>query len=370
MKKITILSLHLNVGGIENCVSSLANLLCDAYDVEIVSTYKFKNSPFYYINDKVKIKYLIDNTPNKKEFKKALKSFQIANTFKEGFKSLKILYLKYKLNKNYIKKCDSDIIISTRDYFNKLIGKYANCKQKIAWEHNYPKDKKYYKKVVKSCKDIDYLVNVTEDINDIYKKDLKEKCICINNFVDELPTITSNLNNKNLISVGRLSKEKGFVDLIKVFNQVYKKNNKVHLDIIGDGEEYNNIYQEIQKHNLNHAVTMHGYKDKKFINMLYQNSCIYVMTSLTESFGLVLVEAMSYGLPCIAFDSAEGAKTIINNNGYLIKDRDINQMAITILKLLDDKEKLKELSNNALETSKKYDKKIIKKHWLKLLERS
>ena len=369
MKKITILSLHLNVGGIENCVTSLANLLCDKYNVEIVSTYKFSDKPFYYINEKVKIKYLINETPNKKEFKKSLKSFQIANTLKEGIKSLKILYKKRNLNIKYLKSCDSDIIISTRDYFNLLVGKYANCKQKIAWEHNYPKDKKYYQKVVKSCRNVNYLVNVTEDINNIYKKDLKEKSICINNFVDQLPTITSSLNNYNLISVGRLSKEKGFIDLIKVFNQIYKKNNRVHLDIIGDGEEYQNIYQEIQKHNLNSAITLHGYKEKEFINMLYQNSCMYLMTSYTESFGLVLIEAMSYGLPCIAFDSAEGARTIIDNNGYLIENRDINKMATTTLQLLDDKEKLLELSENAIKTSKKYDKNIIKQHWLKLLER-
>src|SRR5574344_342363 len=98
MEKITILSLHLNVGGIENCVTSLANLLCDQYNVEIVSTYRFGDKPFYNVDERVKIKYLINGTPNKKEFKNSLKRFQIVNLLKEGFKSIRTLKQKRTLN--------------------------------------------------------------------------------------------------------------------------------------------------------------------------------------------------------------------------------------------------------------------------------
>ena len=94
------------------------------------------------------------------------------------------------------------------------------------------------------------------------------------------------------------------------------------------------------------------------------------MTSYTESFGLVLIEAMSYGLPCISFTSAEGASELINDglNGYLINDRNIDQMAVTALNLLKDKEILAKLSENALEVSKKYQKDIVKEDWIKLIE--
>ena len=94
MKKITILCLHLGYGGIEVAVSNLANMLCNNYNVEIVSIYNIYGKPVYDINKKVIIKYLYDGGPNKKEFKESLKKLQLIKTLKEGIKSIKILKIK------------------------------------------------------------------------------------------------------------------------------------------------------------------------------------------------------------------------------------------------------------------------------------
>ena len=126
MKKITILALHLGTGGIENAISCLANILIEKYEVEIIATYKINEKPAFYLNPKIKIKYLMEDLkPNAQEFKKALKQFNVKNIFKEGFKALKILYLKKKLMIDEIKKLDSDIVISTRDIHNEWLGKYG-----------------------------------------------------------------------------------------------------------------------------------------------------------------------------------------------------------------------------------------------------
>ena len=94
MKKITILCLHLGYGGIEVAISNLANMLIDNYDIEIVSNYNIYGKPFYKLDDRIKIEYLYNGGPNKKEFKSALKKLNIFKVIKEGFKSIKILYLK------------------------------------------------------------------------------------------------------------------------------------------------------------------------------------------------------------------------------------------------------------------------------------
>ena len=76
----------------------------------------------------------------------------------------------------------------------------------------------------------------------------------------------------------------------------------------------------ILDNNLDDCVTLHGFKGKEDLNKLLSDASIYLMCSYTESFGIVLLEAMSFGIPCLAFDSAEGAREVIEDgkNGFLI----------------------------------------------------
>ena len=184
-----------------------------------------------------------------------------------------------------------------------------------------------------------------------------------------MPKAQSKLDKNNVISIGRFSKEKDFVTLLKVFKEVKKSNASVNLYLIGDGEESGNIKQYIKTNNLESSVILPGFLDQTEIEKYMLNSKIYVMTSITESFGLVLIEAMSYGLPCIAFDSASGARELIKNdkNGYLVSNRNIKKMADKIVELMNCKN-IYNYSNETQLTSKKYLIKNIKKIWIDLLE--
>ena len=78
MKKVTILALHLNYGGIERFITNLANGISDDYNVEIISTYKLLDKPFFNLNDNISVKYLITNLkPNKSLVKKYMKEHAI-----------------------------------------------------------------------------------------------------------------------------------------------------------------------------------------------------------------------------------------------------------------------------------------------------
>jgi len=379
MKKITIFSLHLGYGGIEKCVANLANLLCKEYDVEIIATYKLEDIPAFDINKKVKINYLIDKyKPNREEWKKALKKLNIIKLVKETYIALKVLSLRKSKTTEAMKQCDSDVMISTRVLFNKWLGMYGKSKAyKIGWEHNHHhQDLEYANSVANSCRNLDSLVLVSDSLRNYYKKkmkqmDIKCRCVFIPNMLDSIPKTTSKLTEKRIISVGRLSKEKGYVDLIEVFKEFNKTNPNWHLDIVGDGSEKNKIVDHIYQYNLTNNVTVHGYLKKKEIDELLKKSSLYIMTSYTESFGIVLIEAMSHGIPCLAFTSAEGANDLIINdtNGYLIENRDFDEMVNKINELVNDNNKLLELGKNARETSLKYSSEIIKQEWLKLLKR-
>ena len=377
MKKITILSLHLGYGGIERSVASLANMLKDNFEVEIVSVYHLYDKPSFYIDENVKIKYLLDDLkPNKKEVKTALKKFHLRKLVKESFKSIKVLYYRKSETIRYIESCDSDIIISTRDIFNEWLGDYGKQSVlKIGWEHNHHHgNMDYARKIIKSCKKLDYLVLVSNALQEFYSEKMRNqkcKCVFIPNVIEDIPKYNSSLKEKRLISVGRLSKEKGYIDLLNVFESIHKDYPDWHLDIIGAGEEEETLKEYISNHDLEKGITLHGFKDKDYIFNLLKKSSIYLMTSHTESFGIVLLEAMSVGLPCIAFSSAEGANEIITSgyNGYLIKNRNIEAYIRKTEDLMNDIETRKKLGKNAKKSVEKYQSTLVKKDWLDLIEK-
>lgn len=374
MKKITILALHLGYGGIERCISNLVNSLCDDYDIEIVSTYKILDKPAFKIDSKVNIKYLItDMKPNKKEIKESLKKLKLITFMKESRKAQKILKLKKELMINYIKNCHSDIIISTRDIHNLWLSKYGNdnC-LKIGWEHNFHNNnQKYINKIIKSVYGLDYFVLVSKSLKEFYDgKTGNCKCVYIPNSISYMPKNKSKLYGKNLISVGRLEIEKGYSDLIDVFSLVHKVYPDWKLNIMGDGSLKEELQRKINKLNLTDSIILHGFRDSKYIEKELLKSSIYLMSSTTESFGLVLIEASSFGLPCIAFTSASGACEIIKDNwdGYLIEDRDKEKMAKRIINLIKNPERRIIMGDNAYKKSINYISDNIKDNWIKLFE--
>lgn len=395
MKKIIIPVLHLSYGGIEKAVVSLANELIKENDVEIVSLYKIHDYPPFKINEKVKVVYLLEDDIARRtedykiyffHFKwlKLIKSLyndyfrklKFLTFFKDMFKSLYILMFKNKIMARYIKKSDGDVYIATRPIHNKIIGKYRKKNSiSIAWEHNHHhNNKKVADEVVKSVKNCDYLITVSKDLESFYQKECKKmhyntKVVHIPNFLENIPVKKAALNNFNIINVGRLSQEKGQFALVSAFASAFKKNNKLFLYLVGSGHDYDALEENIKERDLTSSIKMTGFKSGDELEQLYLNSSLFVMTSFTESFGLVLIEAMSYGIPCLAFDSAEGAREIISNdyNGYLIKKRDEKELVNKILELMSDRKKLKELSCNAVKTSLEYSKEKVTKKWKNLI---
>lgn len=382
MKKITILALHLGVGGTENAIISLSNILCKKYEVEIISTYKLKEDSAFEINPKVKVTYLMtDLKPNRLELKQAIKNHNIFSIIKELFISAKVLYLRRKLNIKAIKNLDSDVIISTRYFHNKWSGKYGKKGTlKIAQEHNHHNNnKRYINKTLRCIKNIDYFIPVSKELTDFYNekienknkfKPIKTKCMYIPLCLDNYPEKEADLNSKNIISVGRLAKEKGYLDLLKVFKTVNEKYPEWKLNIVGDGEEKEAIKNKIKEYNLENSVTLLGFKNKNELDEIYKNSSIYVMTSYTESFGLVLLEAESYGIPILALDSAQGAKEIIQNekNGYLIQNRNLEEMSKKIIKLIEDKDLRKQLGHQGRVLSEEYKKDNVANTWYEIID--
>lgn len=374
MKNLAFLVLHLGYGGAERAVIAEANLLCEFCNVEIISFYKLYDKPAFDINPKIKITYLTENLlPNRDELRSAIRNKNIIGLFREGLKSIKILYLRSALMKKAIKNLNADIVISSRYLYHRLLT--SNVKKGtvcIAQEHNHHNgDEKYIKQQINAVRDMDYFMPVSKELTDFYKDRVvgKVKCRYIPHHLEYIPETLSPLTEKNLISVGRLSQEKGMDDLIRVFAEVYKKHPDWKLQIAGDGDCRPQLEELIKQLNLEQSVILHGFKNREEINRLLNSSSIYVMTSHTESFGLVLIEAQSFGLPCVAFDSARGACEILadKENGILIKNRSVPEMADAIDQLITDFNYRTSLGKNGRSNAEKYSYESIKEQWIEFI---
>ena len=369
-KRIVILALTLGYGGIEKYISSLCKMFKNDYSVRIICNYKELEKPaFNYYN--ASIEYLINHGFSSVSVKELIKKRRYIKAVIEFIKRFRTKHLEKSLMKKKVKNLDCDVVITTRLSHNKIVNKHLKNKKilKIATEHNsYDIALNYDKNICNSVSNYDYLVLVSKTQKKHYDK-MFERCVYIPNVIDQESPKLSNLDSLNLISVGRFSPEKGFLDLIKVMQRLVKNNNKIKLYLIGDGYQKKEITNLISELKLDDNVFLPGYKSQEELHKYYLKSSLYVMTSHHESFGIVLLEAMSHGVPCIAFDSAKGAKEIlIESGGILVKNRDINAMSSATMKLLDNKSELLKLQDAGVNYVKKYTSNKVRKKWIALID--
>lgn len=371
--KISFLTLHLGYGGIETSTINTANALINDYDVEIISFYHLNNDQEKLLNKKVKVKYLYDGEPNREKFLNNLKEKKLFMTFIEGLKSFKILLLKKYLLINEIISSDSKFIVSTRWDFSILLSKYKSKSTiAIAQEHHHHNNNQKYIKVLKNkYKKIDYLFALTnslaKDYNEFLKHNKNIKIVVVPNMLIYYPDKISELKYDNVIYVGRLHKGKKVADLIDI---VDKTKNVKKFYIIGDGEDYNELNKIIKLKKLENKIDLLGYKNQLEIGKYLRKSSIFVLSSISEGLPMVLLEAMSYGIPCIAFRTDSGISDIIinNKNGYIIDYRDKEEFSKKIDYLLNDKVLIKTFSKNAIKKSQEFSSSNILKIWNQILK--
>lgn len=176
----------------------------------------------------------------------------------------------------------------------------------------------------------------------------------------------SNLESKRAIFVGRYYRQKGIPDLVRIWEIVHKRHPDWHLDMYGDGDFIEIPATEEERLQMN----IHAHKTVADIFERYLNSSILLLTSLYEPFGLVMPEAMSCGLPVVAFDCPSGPAQIITDgvDGFLIKNRDVELFADKVCSLIESFELRHTMGKAAIESSQRYSTDHIMAQWMSLFK--
>lgn len=376
MKIVYVIETLASTGGTEKMISQKANYLADKLgnDVTIITCSQNVSQPnIFSLSDRVRQIYL--GIPLYSQYQ---------------YKYPKRLWLKYKLNKQLqssinaaIQKSDPNILIGVSHFNADVICSINTRAKKIIECHEarfftlsgksqhqnlisklYLKIYRfhYFKTIEKKA---DVVVTLTQGDKELWNK--ARRIEVIPNFSNISVNTVSSCNMKRVISVGRLSWEKGYERLIKIWRIIALRYPDWHLDIYGEGELENIIKEEISEREIKN-IYFHNYTNR--INDEYSKSSIFVMTSHYEGFGLVLLEAMRHGVPCVAFNCPFGPSCIIENDqsGFLVENDNINIFAEKLSLLIKDDVLRKNFSRKAIIRSKVFTIENVMEQWKSLFE--
>lgn len=173
---------------------------------------------------------------------------------------------------------------------------------------------------------------------EIFKFSGRKDIVVVPNIVD-CDKFTQSYNNKNekftFLTVCYLSQNKGIDILIKAFYKAFFKSN-VNLRIVGDGNEKNNLEELVKKLGLGEQVFFTGYASRETV-VEEMNGCdAFVLPSRYETFGVVLIEALSCGKPVISTKTAGPIDIIDDQNGILTNIGDIDGLSQAMVSIIDN----------------------------------
>jgi len=350
--KIAFIISSLDSGGAERVLSLMANYWAQKnYRIIIITL--GNSRPFYSLEDGIQIEQL-----------SLLKnSVSVFNAIANNIERVKVI------SKRLI-KIDPDIVISFMTETNiittigcRIINKPIIIAERISYDFLTSRAWVNLRKLVYRFSN----ALIVQTVYDKEKYNRLANTFVINNPLNIKETIpNNNREDKNILAVGRLNRQKGFDRLIKAFSRLDQKDWK--LTIIGEGGERKNLEKLINDLSLADYVSMPGRTET--IDKWYQKSPIFVLSSRMEGFPNVLCEAMAYGCACVSFDCIAGPNEIITDkiDGYLVRNGDLHALSTRINLLINDAEERRRIGKEAMKISDRLNIDSIMGQWDKIIQ--
>lgn len=305
-----------------------------------------------------------------------------ADDWKSKFHLLKGIIIKRRKHKQFLtkilKEINPNIVISvgqSEKYFlPEIKGKWKTIRE-FHYDKFYRirKANSFLKKIVArlinfydynyKIRKYDHIVVLTE--RDFYNWRKNDKVVIIPNMV-QCKIGEYIQDSKTIVTVGRIEKEKNQASLIRVVAPILKQYSDWKLEIYGKGSEIGNLKNLINLLDLNKNIFLKG--EIKDPSKAFSNSSIFVLTSLYEGFGLVIIEAMAYGVPVVSYNSPCGPAEIIqhNKNGIIIELNNEVELGNSIKYLIQNKEERIRLGQEGKKRYFDFVPENIYPKWIKL----
>ena len=371
-KQVNIIALHLGVGGVEKAIMSMANLFAERYDVRLYSVYKLPGSPALPIDERVSVRYLLRDVPNREEWKAAIRNRDLCAFWKESLRSLRILTGKKSVVRKMIKNTTQGVIITTRHEDNLPLSRYgAKDVLKIGQlHHDHCFERKYVRAFKHGYKNLDILALLTPQLVDEAAAIMKghndhTELIYMPNFLDYYPEPPSDdRREKTVIAVGRVTEVKRFDLLVEQFIHMHARVPDWKLKLIGDGEDLPKLRETVEK---NHAdyIELTGQMDNALVEQEMCRASVFAMSSQSEGLPFVLLEAQSCALPIVAYDVRVGPGFVVHDgvDGYLIPEGNRAQYEDKLAALMNAPEDRARMGCQARQNSEEFSRERVAEKW-------
>lgn len=354
-----------SVGGIVRSVSNLANHLVERYDVEFLGMRWLQGERGYPLDPRVKVSYVVDGS-RRGRWLDRLPSTVHPEAGKAGLSALTDLQLRRRL-----RTLPPGIVISTRPMLHLAAARWGNGRHVLVGQDhmNFPRRQEagQLPALGQALAQLDSFVVLTHADARDYRElvpDAAGKVRVIRNTTPWTATPAEpTADPKVVVAAGRLVAQKGFDRLIAAYAPIARTHPDWQLHIYGEGTGRRRLERKIARLGLRRHVILKGYAPD--FDRVLDHASLFAMTSRFEGFPMVLVEAMSKGVPAVSFDCPRGPDEIITDglNGRLVVDGDMPGFTRALVGLMDDPHQRRRMAAEALRTASEFRPETVMKQW-------
>jgi glycosyltransferase involved in cell wall biosynthesis len=365
------------VGGTDRVITEKANYFAEKlkYEVYIITAHQ-KNKPYFYpLSNKVRHIDLDVDFP-----KQYHRSF-----FSRGIMYFTLICLYRKRLEKLLNELKLDIVISAISREIDFLHKLSDGSVKLVEAHlakEYLRDfhempsrgflyslvGKYFTwKLERAVAKFDEFVVLTKQDSNSWGR-IRGSIVIPNSLTFKVNGL-SECTGKTVISVGRMYDQKGYDLLIDAWSWVHSRHEDWILNIFGQGTLHDQLQDQIDRLGLGECVFLN--EPVQNIADKYAESTFYVMSSRFEGFPMVLLEAMSCGLPIVSFNCPNGPSELIaeGEDGLIVENGNVDQLAEKIIYMIENEEDRIRMGKNAQRNVQRYDQKVIMGQWSQLFEK-
>ena len=361
-------------GGVARSVVNLANRLADHRDVRVVSLHRSVARSTYDLDPRVSLEVLLDGDAlSPADRLRRRRPTELRPVPAERH----MTRLTDRVLRRRLASLEPGVLVSTRPSLHLAAVRWAAPGVRLVGQDhkNFPTrfagtlQPEVLREAVPR---LDAYVVLTEADADDYRRELpglSTRVEVIRNALPWAPAETlAPLVSKVVVAAGRLAGEKGFGRLLEAFAPVARDHPDWQLHIYGEGTQRGALTDKVRRLGLDDQVVLPGYADD-FRGVL-AGAATYAMTSRAEGFPMVLIEALSVGLPLVAMDCPRGPGEIVRDgkNGFLVDDCDIAGFGDALRLLVENEYLRRDLGRQALEDSHRYTADAVLADWLALLD--